>query len=98
MFRTLRKLVHFLFPPRIDWGRVVRVLAVKEDVFGYDAISLLIEIEGQNEPLVVQPETAGYLGIVSSLHAHLAGIDPDWQRTMMEDPVHCHERVLYDRA
>jgi hypothetical protein len=98
VFKTLRTLVNFLIPPRIDWENVVRILAVKEDVLGYDSISLHIEFEHRDEPLIVQQETIGYRRIVSAVHQQLPGVDPDWYANMMQDPIHCYERVLYERA
>jgi hypothetical protein len=96
MIRWLRRVVS---PPgpRIDWGSVVRVLAVKDDAFGPPAVSLLVESAGQAGPVFIHPGTPGYAGVVRPLHRHLPGLDPGWHAEMMRGPP-CFERVLYSRG
>jgi hypothetical protein len=56
----------------------VVVLAVKEDLLGYDVVSLCIEVAGGERLIIVQPETSGYRRVIDSIHLHRPGIEPDW--------------------
>lgn len=105
MFRLLRALqalrkkpVRRLPCPHIDWAEVVHILAMKEDVFGPEAVSLCIKVAGQATELLIQPKTAGYGRIIRSFHEHLPGIDPNWYNQMRAEPLPCFERVLYERT
>lgn len=71
-------------------------MAVREDVFGYDAVSLVIDRE-TDPPIFIQPGTPGWRELLRSLHERLPGIEPRWYERMMKDPFPCFERVLYER-
>jgi len=83
--------------PSIDWSRVTHIMAIKEDLAGYEAISVLIRLDGEPEPVTVQPETAGYSRFVQDLHRQVPGIQPGWRQALLENDLPCCEQVLYQR-